>query len=199
MTRESVPNTALSGAELKQLLRDDTDRLLDNFGELATNTAFGRCSYTIEVRLVLANIWHSDAVIRGESRAAARDQIELRPELTALEPPPSPASAPLPADTTVAAESLTRDITSPNLERLRMGLPIPVLQKQPDGTVTTEHITYPKDNDLVTSIGAGQVRITDISEETRVAWKIADYIEEDAAVTADLEKALDGTGPARPV
>jgi hypothetical protein len=186
MTRESVPNTALSGAELKQLLLDDFARLLDNFGELATNTAFGRCAYQIDLRLRLANIWHSDATIRGESRAAARDQLDLHPELTALEPPT--VGSPLPADTAVAAESLTRDITSPNLERLRMGLPIPVLQKQPDGTVTTEHITYPQDNDLVTSIGAGQVRISDITEETRVAWKIADFIEEDAAVTAELAK-----------
>lgn len=167
--RERIPNTPLSGRELRALLVADYERLLDNFGELATTAAYGRVSYVIKLAMHLANPHHPYADIEITSRPPADDVLAANPALAALEAPPLADPGP---ESGVAADELRRDIVSPNAERLRAGLPVPVEVRQPAGGTVTEHILYPPDPAAVDT-----VTITDVSEAQRVAWHIAEAME----------------------
>ena len=163
---ESVPNRALSAAELKQILLDDFIRLLDNEGMLAGNgMAFPRVGYTIGLALHLDNHLNPESHVSLSSRPLAQNLPDSTPGKGVLFTPPlDRADDGQQAET--AATRLDRMIQSPNLERVRLGLPVPMEVRDHDGTTRQESAVYPPDE----SIGDGDVTITDTTAETRAKW-----------------------------
>jgi hypothetical protein len=155
IANESVVNKALSGMELREIIRADFERLLENEGLLSHYLAYGRISYDLTLRLHLDNPMQRESSINIASKPQANTPIEAPP----LDHTSSKAVA--------SGANVHRDINSPNAERLRHGLPLPVVTKGPDGTVQTEMVKYPPQPDL----GPGEVTVTDTTKETRSAWK----------------------------
>jgi hypothetical protein len=165
-SRETVHNRPLSGAELKQLLRLDFDKLLSNHGMLSDHLGFGRVAYRLSIHLDVDNPYNPNSEASLESKPSARniiaggfrdpdtgEPLPARPELEAV------GEYPLTNPTADAAhmdKTLQRVVSSPNEERLRMDLPVPVMVSQQDGTKTLEHIKYPKQD-----VGEGDLQISD--------------------------------------
>lgn len=147
--RETVMNRALSGSELKSLIRADFERLLANDGLLSNHVAYGRISYQIVLRKHLDN------------------SLQRLDESFVDSQPAPPLADPSP-DAIASGDTLTRTISSPNAERVRTGIPIPVAVKQQDGTTTVENVQYPPDD----SLGDGDVQITDSTPEAKEAFRI---------------------------
>ena len=155
---EKVPNRALSTTELQDLLRTDFQRLLDNFSLLQSCSAYSRIAWDIRLTLHteqgtaesnLASRQVAENIISGAKLDEHRRQQPPRPELRVVGDMPVPTPPGTPATT------LHRDIDSPNAERLRNGMPVPVERRQSDQTTVTEMIQYPPDETL----GAGAVAI----------------------------------------
>jgi hypothetical protein len=148
---EKVLNKALSGAELSEILKHDfVDKLLPNEGMLSAYMAYGRVGYEITLRLMLDN-------------PAQRDY----PPLTVTGGEALPLADPSP-EATVGATTLTRQIDSPNAERVRVGLPIPVETRELDGTKQVQQIKYPPQPEL----GEGQVKVEDTTAAARRHLKL---------------------------
>jgi len=179
-SKEIVSNRALSGPELAKLIRADFEKLLDGEGLLSAQMAYGRVSYDLRIRLHMANPHHPESEISIASRARAKQEIEADPNLAVVEAPPLASP---PDDSVVAGVEAAREITSPNMERIRTGEPIPVSVKQMDGTVSTQHIKYPQDPDA----GEGAVTVRDVTEETLAEWKVEQG-------TAPVDAAGNGMG-----
>jgi hypothetical protein len=162
-SREVVINSALSGAELKELIRADIERLLTAEGMLASNTAYGRVAYTLALRLHLDNPFFPQSTTTLHSQAASVQQIEANPELEALDRPPLGGNA------SVGGTVAHRAIASPNQERLRLGLPVPVRTQQQDGSSIIEKIKYPKPDSDTSEQG---LTVVDESEARRLGWNI---------------------------
>ena len=161
-TREVVPNRSLSGNELKRLILADFTRMLDNFGILSPHIAFGRCSYRLTCT-VQSDKHAKPQDITLDSRAIDKRSVEANDSLGAVESHPLVDPSPA-ADT--AARELVREVSSPNAERMRNQIPVPILRKQKDGTLINEEIPYPPQPEL----GRGEVTETDISP-TAVAMR----------------------------
>jgi hypothetical protein len=170
-SRETVVNRALSGDELKKIILADSQRLVDNEGMLSPHCAFGRVGYTLTLRLHMDNAFASVSEITVASRPASIQQIEANPALAALDSVPLKGASEL---AEVGALELTRQITSPNAERLREGMPVPVQVKQQDGTIATEQISYPAD--AFPELGPGDVHIEDKTHEAAAAWGINEQV-----------------------
>lgn len=131
-SNERVVNRALSGTEMKELIRADFEKLLANEGLLSDYMAYGRVSWTITLKL------HMDNYLNPESES----QTSSRPEQPGVESFPLENTTGKDVRTAVEAK---RTVTSPNQERIRAGMPVPVAVRQHDGTTTIEHVNYPKD------------------------------------------------------
>jgi len=165
---EIAVNRALSGEELKVVLRAAFEKLLDAEGMLSSHVAFGRVAYDLTIRLHLDNPFYPQSITRVESRQASKQEVATDPRLAVIEPPPldKPHSSP-----TVAGQTVSQSIESPNAERLRHGIPVPVDVRQQDGTVTTEHIQYPAgmENDVPENIV-----LTDTTRTAKADWGLLD-------------------------
>ena len=135
---ETVVNKALSGTETKELLKRDFDRLLANFGELNDYVAYGRLGYRITLTLQTGNAFRPEVTSEVESQ----------------EPLPIEAD-----DAATSAYELERQIDSPNEERVRAGMPVPVKVRGLDGTTQTEMAKYPPQPEL----GEGKVSVADVT------------------------------------
>jgi len=166
-SREIVVNTALSGDELRQILLADFPRLLAAEGMLRSNAAFGRVSYTIALRLELDNPFFPESTTRITSLPVDPKQAEADPTLKALERPPLASPSP---DAGSGGTVARRKIDSPNAERLRMGLPVPVLVDQQDGTRSQQYVQYP----APPGSGDTGLSIVDESKARDLGWNIID-------------------------
>jgi hypothetical protein len=143
--KEIVVNTALSGEELKVVLRDYFERLLTAEGMLTPNAAFGRVSFTLALRLHIDNPWMRDyPATTFKSERASPAAIAEQPSLVALERTPLADPSP---DAAKHTTTLHANVESPNAERVRLGIPVPVVVEQRDGTRSVERIKYPKPAD----------------------------------------------------
>lgn len=172
IAREIITNTALSGAELKTILRNDFERQLQNEGMLQDYAAFGRVAYEIRLTLHTDNhifpesvsITRSQPVAKNVIAGGARDSegntMAPAPQLASVEkfPLTEPSS-----DASMGATELHRSIDSPNAERLRNGIPVPVMVDNADGSKRPDTIKFPKDE----SLGEGDVVITDVTRPAR--------------------------------
>lgn len=164
IARETTINTPLSGAELKSLIREDFDRLVDSEGLLNDYVAYGRVAYRLSIQLQVDRPVQPEAA-HVESRTVAADLIARVPAFRAVQSPPIRAGSP---DMVTAGTTLFRKITSPNAERLRTGTPVPVLVREQDGTRHQEMVRYPKPDDA----GDGDVTVEDSSAEARARWGV---------------------------
>jgi hypothetical protein len=139
---ETIPNKALSGSELKRLILEDCIRMCANDTRLSDYAAYGRLSYMITITLNIDNPFSIGAPqsTTQPSRTIGKNLLKAMPELEAVEP--HPLTNPSPEAETIQKQ-LTRTITSPNAERLRTGMAIPVEVKQRDGAVRSEEAHYP--------------------------------------------------------
>jgi len=154
---ETVANKPLGGNELKEILRADFERLLEGEGLLSYYIAYHRLAYDITLRLHLDNPMRPESEVRIASQPNSKTPQATSPPLLV----PSKESV-------VVGANLHRDIKSPNEERLRHGLTLPVVTTGPDGTIQMEQVKYPPSPEL----GPGEVTLTDTSKETREAWKV---------------------------
>ena len=123
-SREIVSNRALSGTELKEiLLRYFKEHVLDQEGLLSDYIAYGRISYEIRLILHLDNYTRPESTTTYRSRRAGNAEVEANPDLAVVEALPL---ADNPPDATLSAATITGNITSPNVERIRAGIPVPV-------------------------------------------------------------------------
>ena len=166
-SRETVVNKALSGEELKAILRRSFETLLASEGLLSAYMAYGRVGYDIRLRLHMTNWMNPESVSIIASRPIAENLIAENPSLAAIESPPL-ALAPG-ESSIVSAYELTHKIDSPNLERLHAGMPVPVMVRQGDGTITEQKIAYPDPPD---GTPASAIEIRDQSEQARSDWKV---------------------------
>lgn len=151
--KEAVVNKPLSGPELRELLLADFERLLANDGMLAPHIAYARVRYQIILRK------HVDNPFQGPGGD----------ESFVVSQPAPPIADPTP-DAEVTGATLTREIDSPNAERLRSGMAIPIQRKQQDGTTITEQVKYPPE--MAEQIGDGDVRIEDTTAEAGESWRV---------------------------
>ena len=180
-SREIVSNRPLSGTELKILLREAFDRMLDNDGMLAAHIAYGRIAFTITLHKQLDGMIRAEDS-RTESRPAATNVIADRPELAALSSPPL---APSPTAVTSGTRA-TRDITSPNAERVRAGLPVTIQRREQDGTLVSEEIKYPPDAEI-----ADGLVLEDATGEARAAFGVPEPV----ATVQMRDESLDAEDP----
>ena len=164
-SRESVVNLALSGDELKDIIRADIDRLLAADGMLSSNAAFGKVGYTLALKLYTDNPFFAPQVTTVVSQPASIQQLEDNPKLASVERPPLPASEKM----TFGESVLHREIDSPNRERVRLGIPVPVQVQQQDGGRTIERVQYPKQD---TQDDDQYVGLVDEAEARRRGWNI---------------------------
>ena len=153
-TNEIVHNKMLSGSELRKIILADTERLLANDGLLSDHIAYGRITYEIIIRKHMDNFMKPEDVSWVSSTPKA-GVVERGPVLH----DPSPEAI-------VDAQRVTRVIDSPNTERIRTGLPVPVHVTQQDGSTTIESIKYPPQPEL----GKGNVKQDDVTAEARSEW-----------------------------
>jgi len=154
----------LSGAELKEVLRADFNKLLDAEGMLADRVAYGRCAYAIRLTLHTGNVYWPESTIEtvSDRRGSVADVVgegRIIPEKLPLENPSGGSS--------FGAQELSRSIDSPNAERLRTGMPVPVERRQADGTLITEHIKYPPAKDKADAKADAKVTIKDATATAR--------------------------------
>lgn len=156
---EVIPNRALSGSELRELLVRDFTRALDAEGLLSAHLAYGRVSYTVGFRLHLDNPNRPTGGVDISSRIPAAN--DRSPAPTEAPPLASPS-----ADAVVGGMELSRSVTSPNAERLREGLPVRTDVRQQDGSVRSEYITYPATGE------DGDIQVKDAEAGARAEWRM---------------------------
>lgn len=163
--QERVANTALSGSELKGLMLEDAATLAANEGLLSDYIAYGRVGYRITFEFFVDNPHQPRSKSSITSRLKASSEIAENPALAALEAPPLVNPS---ADSAIGGISISRNISSPNAERLRVGLPIPVMTKDLDGTSQIKMVTYPplKPEDTMED-----VVIDDVTAAAMEEWK----------------------------
>lgn len=167
---ERATNKPLSGEEVKRLLTDDFLALLDADGMLQPHLAYGRISWQIRLTLHTGNPVVPESVSTAQSRQPSAQAIAAQPALASVLPWMSGQAT---SHLRVTAADLTRKIVSPNAERIRTGLPVPVDVKQTDGTMITQSIKYPADP----AQGSSPV-IADASPDPRPDWGQLDEVQE---------------------
>jgi len=156
---ESIPQRALSGAEIKAIMVEKFQFMLSQNTRLSDYMAYGRLAYDITVRIHVDNA--HPIVDVTESAPIGRNIVDSAPELGAIESGP-PLVNPSPKAET-SGTRLSNDKTHPNLERLAHHLPIPVETRRGDGSVVSEEINYPVDYPIEKQ---KNVRLEDVSETT---------------------------------
>ena len=154
--RETAINKPLTGLELGEIIRRDMERVIQGEGSLSAHIAYGRVGYEIILRIHTGNPY----------MPVTENSVRSRPDVATPEVE-APPLVDAPADASIGGTTLTRNITSPNAERVREGLPVPVEVRQQDGTKTVENVVYPKAKDA----GDGDVTVVDSTNEAKAAWR----------------------------
>ena len=135
-SHEVVLNSALTAQEMIECIRRDFDRLIRAEGMLNTSAAFGRCAYTLAIRIHHGNPFLPETTTRIESHPFTAKEIEANPALAAMDRPSAVNEA-------VATTTLHREITGPNAERVRLSMPVPVRRQEQSGEYKVDGIRYP--------------------------------------------------------
>jgi hypothetical protein len=166
-SREVVANKALSGIEMKELMRQDFEKGLQNSGFLTDYAAYGRCAWELIIRLHTDNPYMPTQETKIASAPLGKNVVALDPESAAMEAPPLANTS---TDAVIETTRVGRTINSPNAERLRAGLPVAMNVRQQDGTTSQQQVTYPPD----ATVGEGEVAVT--SEATTVGGQKIDKV-----------------------
>lgn len=166
-SRETVVNKGLSGEEVKQLIRRDFERLLNNEGLLSAHVSYGRIAWDVRLRLHMENPMSPESDSQIGSQREGSNIIATRPELAAIERLPL---TPAPASSVVSGQEVSHTVESPNLERVHAGLPVPVMVKQNDGTTSQQQVVYPSpDTD---QFPPPTVKLEDVTDQVRSELKL---------------------------
>lgn len=192
---EKVPNRALSATELRQLLSTDFERLLDNLSLLQSCSSFARVGWDLRIAIHIDNAMQGEHsiqdrskpvagnIINGSSGATPASRREPRPQLAAVTMIPIPDAS---DSAQLEAKSLHRDVDSPNVERLRNGLPVPIERRQADSTTVLEQVTYPPDDTL----GDGAVVVSDVGHVAVGELGIVGVVHADAITYGEADAAV---------
>ena len=166
-SNETIPNKALSGAELKAIMKEKFAHLLSNDSMLSDHLAYGRISYDITIRLDFDNPYYAMPIVNTiASSPVGKNIVKSAPELEAIESGP-PLKAPHTDKRMSSGTKIRHEINNPNKERLAHGMSVPVDVKRNDGSIRTESIDYPRQMLSDKGLGQSNVVVTDISEQTR--------------------------------
>jgi hypothetical protein len=184
LSKETVINKALSGAELREVILQDAEKLVAANGLLSNHIAYGQIGYELRLTLHLNNFQKTIDETKIFSRPIPLDRQASQPGLAAIAAFPLPAADS--ADAVLDATRLTRAITSPNAERVRAGMGIPVVRRGQDGSRQEEIIHYPPDP----SLGEGNLGIESVTEQTARELGIAlPAPDPEAAAAAEQDSA----------
>jgi len=164
-TKEIVSNRPLAGSELAKIILRDVARMMESNSLLSSQMAYSRIAYDLRLQL------HLDL----PSLPLSEDHARSRPP-SSDEPPSGIESFPL-ADAPHAIHSatdLSRDIQSPNAERLRHGLPVTVETLGPDGHHREDQVEYPADHPALASVLTPDPEPVDSTAAARKEEGIAD-------------------------
>lgn len=117
LASERIANRPLSGSEVKQRILADVKRVLDHDNMFADYLAYGSVSYKVSVEMSTSNPFTPSV-----KTAAASGDLDAEAELR-------------------GGAELTRSITSPNTERIAMGLPLKIY----NSTGVSQEIEYGKE------------------------------------------------------
>lgn len=117
LASERIANRPLSGSEVKQRILADVKRVLDHDNMFADYLAYGTVSYKVTVEMATSNPFAP-----GVHATAASGNLDAEAELR-------------------GGAELERAITSPNTERIAMGLPLKVY----NSTGVSQEIAYGKE------------------------------------------------------
>lgn len=184
--REAVVNKALSGIELRELLLRDFIKLLDSDGMLTNQTAYGRCAYDIRLRIHVDNTMQRQHESAIGSRGEARNKMDKQPSLAAVEKAPLVAPSP---ESIATGTELSRNITSPNAERLNAGLPLTVDTREQDGSKVQKLVTYPQPEAGEVAV---DVTVKDTTTQVRKDWDLQPLV----PIPASAHKTLVAEKPA---
>jgi hypothetical protein len=138
------PNRPLSGAELKKIILQDVENILDQDGMLAHHVAYSRVAYAVTVKVMTNNPIIPEWPNRTRSRKSTPQQIEERPEFEAVKKfPLERAETDVPFD--VGMQRI-REIVSPNQSRIENELPVTISFRGPDGEPQEKQVIYEKES-----------------------------------------------------
>lgn len=159
-SNETIPNRKLSGLEVKECLRQDFNRMLDQDGLLAHHMAFGRIGYEIVVKLHLDNPMYLEHKMRvGSVKNKSKPEVDAAPL-------PNPSK-----EAVVVGSKLENLIDSPNKERVSRGMEVPVTYRDPNtGRTVEKGIKY--DKGVLGNDVEDNVKITDVTEQTKAEWEL---------------------------
>lgn len=168
-SNERVPNKALSGTELKQIILNQITATLDRDGMLSNNIAFGRVSFEVRVSMHLDNPMYPLHTIEVLSVPASKQQIVAKPELAAIEL--GPLVEPLSEDERMPSTELATQIASPNMARVSNGMPLQI-QKRNLNTGQMETVEQKFVGDMPDPEEVGNITVQrDTAKEQRDKWK----------------------------
>jgi hypothetical protein len=147
---ETAYNKALNGAEVKELLRRDFEKLIGNFGELSDYIAYGKVGWSITLELQTGNAYSPtpSSTINGGEELPIKEAKGLMSK----------------------AVEIVRNVVSPNVERVHAGIPIPVKVKELDGTTVEKRIKYEAED--VKDLPPEDVRIKDATEAAQKKYRV---------------------------
>lgn len=168
VSTELVAKKPLAGAEIAKIIQADVAKVMTNSGLFSGHIAYGRISWDIRVILHMDNPAYPTATEIIQSKPYPKDVTEGehgQPELSAVESLPLRDPSP---DAYLAADSLHRDIVSPNAARVEHGLPVTVIRRGQNSESREEQLIYTSAEGF-----AGQPNpnpeavITDVTEQVK--------------------------------
>lgn len=168
---DRVPNTPLSGSELRQIIEKRVHEVLMRDGLFTQNIAFSRVSFEVRVSIHLDNPLYPEHISNVYSSIPSKQEVETLPQLGALEPPP--LIEPTSDEEAVFSEELAETIASPNMARITNGLPIIVQKTNMDtGQIENKEIKYANAGGSPDPMSVGNlIRETSTVEDQRTKWK----------------------------
>jgi hypothetical protein len=156
LNQETIPNKPLSGIEVKGLILQDLEKLLDNDCMLTEYIAHGRISWKVRYSLCFDNPLLPASEMSYATRKPAHKEQDPVPGLDQF---PLSESSP---EMSFSAHEISREVDSPNAERLRTGIPVEVVGVDDDGRRTTKLVKYDTDETI-----PEKVETRDVTDEER--------------------------------
>ena len=167
-SHERVPNKALSGAELKEIIKKEVAKILDRDGMYSNNLAYGRVSFEVRVSLHLDNPRYPLHISEVLSRPASKQEVETEPDLAALISPPLEDES---DDAVIVSTEEQVAIASPNVARIENDMPLTITTKDMD-TGFPKEVQQKFKGSIPDPAEVGNVRKTvDSTQDQKNKWR----------------------------
>jgi len=163
-SHEKIPNRALSGYELAQIIKKKVDEKLSRDGMFTVNIAYERVSFEVMVTVHMDNPHYPQHVSQILSTGPSKQEVAKNPELGSLETFPLSGNL---EDEIVFGEETKVVIQSPNMARVENDLPI--LEQKLDlgtGQLKNRNIMYKGDMPDPAEVG-NSTEVVNKSEEAK--------------------------------